>query len=163
MAFFELGQTDRAREYLKLDPGSEYSRDVTPAILLRDGRIAEAEQSLSQMSQNPVWFGWLLKSCLQSGGVRDTGVDAKTASALLTQRDSELMYYQATLMAFCGDNPLATKLLNSAIQQNYCAYSALQLDPLLASVRSSPDYAQLLTASQNCQQRFLLERAKPRH
>jgi len=163
MAFFELGQTDRAREYLKLDPNSEYSRDVTPAILLRDGRIAEAEQSLSQMSNNPVWFGWLLKSCLQSGGVRDTGVDAKTEAALLSQRDPELMYYQATLMGFCGDNQVATKLLNSAIQQNYCAYSALQLDPLLASVRSSPDYGKLLTASQNCQQRFLLERGKPRH
>src|SRR5581483_2010909 len=114
MAFFELGQTDRAREFLKLDSGSEYSRDVMPAILLREGKISEAEQSLSQMSQNPVWFGWLLRSCLQSGGVRDTGVDAKTEAALLSQRDPELKYYQATLMAFCGDNPLATKLLHSA-------------------------------------------------
>ncbi|MBV9086317.1 MAG: hypothetical protein JOY79_02430 [Acidobacteriaceae bacterium] len=163
MAFFELGQTDRAQDFLKLDPGSEYSRDVMPAILLREGRIADAEQSLSQMSKNPVWFGWLLRSCLQSGAVRETGVDAKTEAALLAQRDPELKYYQATLMAFCGDNELASKLLNSAIQQNYCAYSALQLDPLLAGVRASPDYAQLLTASQKCQQEFLIERAKPRH
>ncbi len=162
IAFFELGRTERAKDYLKLDAGSEFSRDVLPAILLREGRISDAEQSLGNMSRNPTWFGWLLQSCVHSGSVSETGVDAATESALLAQRDPELKYYQATLMAFCGEDDLAARLLKSAIDQNYCAYSALQLDPLLASLRQTPAFQPILAAAHQCQQRFLVDRAQPR-
>ncbi len=162
IAFFELGRTERAKEYLKLDAGSEFSRDVLPAILLREGRISEAEQSVANMSRNPTWFGWMLRSCVQSGSVSETGVDAATETALLAQRDPEMKYYQATLMAFCGEDDLAARLLKSAIEQNYCAYSALQLDPLLASLRQSPAFQPILAAAHQCQQRFLVARAQPR-
>ncbi len=162
IAFFELGRTERAKDYLKLDAGSEFSRDVLPAILLREGRIAEAEQSVTTMSRNPTWFGWMLQSCVHSGAVSETEVDAATESALLAQRDPEMKYYQATLMAFCGEDDLSARLLKSAIDQNYCAYSALQLDPLLASLRQSPAFQPLLAAAHQCQQRFLVARAQPR-
>jgi TolB-like protein/predicted Ser/Thr protein kinase len=160
IAFFELGRTERAKEYLKLDAGSEFSRDVLPAILLREGRIAEAEQSVGNMSRNPTWFGWMLRSCVRSGAVSETGVDAATENELLAQRDPEMKYYQATLMAFCGEDDLAARLLKSAIDQNYCAYSALQLDPLLASLRGNPAFQSILAAAHQCQQRFLVARAQ---
>lgn len=47
------------------------------------------------------------------------------------------------------------RLLKGAIEANYCAYSALQSDPLLAKLRATPDFGQLLLEAKACQQRFL--------
>jgi len=49
-------------------------------------------------------------------------------------------------------------LLRSAIAQNYCAYSALQTDPLLVKLRGTPEFNELLAAAKACQNRFLAQR-----
>jgi hypothetical protein len=49
-------------------------------------------------------------------------------------------------------------LLNSAIARNYCPYSALQSDPLLAKLRGTPEFSQLLSDAKECQKKFLAER-----
>ena len=51
----------------------------------------------------------------------------------------------------------------SAIEGRYCAYAALQTDPLMASLRSAPEFAQLLAAAKECQNNFLAERAQVSH
>jgi hypothetical protein len=57
-------------------------------------------------------------------------------------------------MAYCGQMDIATKLIKSAIRQNYCAVDALQKDPALESYRKYPDYAGVQTAASECQYRF---------
>jgi len=52
------------------------------------------------------------------------------------------------------------RLLKSSIAGNYCIYVALQKDPMLASLRSSPEYPQLLAAAKKCQDNFLAERTQ---
>ena len=52
------------------------------------------------------------------------------------------------------------RLVRSAIEGRYCAYAALQTDPLMASLRSAPEFAQLLAAAKDCQNNFLVERAQ---
>ena len=47
------------------------------------------------------------------------------------------------------------KVLKSAIDGHYCAYVALQKDPLLASLRSAPEFSQLLSDAKQCQDIFL--------
>jgi hypothetical protein len=42
-------------------------------------------------------------------------------------------------------------LLQGAIEQNYCAYSNLQLDPMLRKVRLTPGFDKLLAAARVCQ------------
>jgi len=160
-AFFELGKTDRAMDYLRLDPSSEFVRANLPAVLLRAGQIDEAEQAIKNMPDLAIWFKPLLSQCVQNGAVvPEQNIDAKTQAALLGLRDPELLYYQGSLMAFCGNRDLAVRLITSAIQHNYCAYSALELDPLLASLRGTPEFRRLRDAGTKCQQDFLVARMR---
>ncbi len=65
--------------------------------------------------------------------------------------DPETWYYEGALFAYCGKKPAALHLLQSAIQNNYCAYSNLLADPLLTRLRSDPDIDKLLTSARECQ------------
>jgi hypothetical protein len=70
----------------------------------------------------------------------------------LAEPDPERRYYQGTIMAFCGKPDIALHMIKAAIDQNYCSYSALLSDPLLAKLRSSKEFDQVLTAARECQQ-----------
>jgi hypothetical protein len=48
-------------------------------------------------------------------------------------------------------------MLRMAIEQNYCAYSALENDPLLERLRSAPEFAELLRAARFCQEPLLAQ------
>jgi hypothetical protein len=54
----------------------------------------------------------------------------------------------------CGKKEVALNMLKSAIAQGYCAYSDLQSDPLLAKVRGTPEFSELLSAARECQKRY---------
>jgi hypothetical protein len=66
-------------------------------------------------------------------------------------------------MAFCGEKAAALRLLKTAIDARYCAYQAIQKDPMLASLRATPEFAQLLSSAKQCQDSFLAERAQLSH
>jgi hypothetical protein len=42
-------------------------------------------------------------------------------------------------------------MLQSAVEQNYCAHSNLLSDPLLAKLRAEPAFSKVLTAASACQ------------
>ena len=69
--------------------------------------------------------------------------------------DAELLYYQGAIFADCGLKPAAMRMLQRAIEQNYCAYSNLQLDPMLRKIRHTPGFDKLLEAAKECQQSSL--------
>ncbi len=159
VAYFELGKTDRAMDYFRLDANSEWGRAHLPAILLREAKIDEAEQAIKNVPDVPIWFKGLLAQCVRNGAVSDQqNIDPKTQAALMALRDPELLYYQGSIMAFCGNKDLAVRLLHSAINKNYCAPSALDLDPLLAKLRGTPEFADLRVAANECQKKFLAGR-----
>jgi TolB-like protein/Tfp pilus assembly protein PilF len=161
VAFFELGNTDRAMDYFRLDPNSEWGRAHLPAILMRAGKIDEAEAAINNMPDLPIWFKPLLSQCVHNGAVTSgLNIEAKTQAALLGLRDPELLYYQGSIMAFCGNPDLAVRMIATAIQRNYCAYSALELDPLLASLRDTAEFRRLRDAGTKCQQDFLVARTR---
>jgi len=158
-AFYELGRTDRAMDYFRLDASSEWGRANLPVILLREGKIDEAEEAIKNMPDLDIWFKPVLAKCVQNGAVAvGQNIDAKTQAALLGLRDPELLYYQGSIMAFCGNKDLAVRLLRSAIEHNYCALSALDFDPLLVKLRGTPEFAELRVAANQCQQKFLAGR-----
>jgi hypothetical protein len=47
------------------------------------------------------------------------------------------------------------RVLGAAIEANHRAYAALKAGPLLAKLRMSPEFSQLLSAASQCQKRFL--------
>ena len=63
-AFMELGETARAKDFVRLDAGSEWAAYVTPSILLREGKIAEAKEAVKQMATAPRYHRDLLEACL---------------------------------------------------------------------------------------------------
>jgi hypothetical protein len=73
-------------------------------------------------------------------------------SSTMIEPDPEAWYHVADLMAYCGQNASAMRLLKAAVQQNYCAYSALLADPLLKGLRKETAFNEVLTAASKCQE-----------
>jgi hypothetical protein len=82
----------------------------------------------------------------------------KIERAALAGVDAEPRYVFGTLLSYCGQKDAALRLLKSAIEHNYCAYTALQTDPLLVKLRGTPEFNGLLSAAKQCQNRFLAQR-----
>jgi len=151
-SFMELGNTKRAADFIRLDAGSEWAAFVTPSLLLREGDISKAREAVAHMPANPRYHRDLLAACLGMRPLEEADRMARAAETTApTTSDPELLYYQGTLFASCGKQQAALHLLQSAIEQQYCAYSNLQLDPLLRKLRSAPGYDKLLNAAKECQ------------
>jgi eukaryotic-like serine/threonine-protein kinase len=154
-AFFEQGKSARAMEYLNLDAGSEWSNAVRVSVLMRQGKMTEAQQAAQQMTENPIWLRGLLQACLNKAPATEVHRLAELAqNELLPEQDSELKYYQGAVLAACGERQIAYAFLRKAVAENYCAHEALQSDPLLTDVRGEAGFRQIVQAAADCQQKF---------
>jgi serine/threonine protein kinase/tetratricopeptide (TPR) repeat protein len=152
-AFMELGKTERAADFVRLDAGSEWAAYVTPSILLREGKIAEAREAVKRMPNTPRYHRDLLEACLQLRPAADLDRMAQDAeTSLPSEPDPETWYYQGAIFAYCGKKQAALHLLQSAVEQNYCAYSNLLNDPLLAKLRTDTAFDKVLTSAGLCQE-----------
>jgi eukaryotic-like serine/threonine-protein kinase len=152
-AFMELGKAKRAMDFVRLDSGSEWAAYVTPSVLLREGKVAEAKEAVKRMSSNPLYHRDLLEACLQLRPAGDLDrVAQEMGTSYASEPDPETWYLQGTILAFCAKHDAAFRLLNAAVEQNYCAYSALLSDPLVANLRTSAEFDKVLTAAHHCQE-----------
>ncbi|HXY07467.1 MAG TPA: protein kinase [Terriglobales bacterium] len=152
-ALMELGNTERAMDFLRLDTGSEWAAYATIHVLLREGKLAEARENMRNVSSNPRYHRDLLETCLGMRPASSLDQIAQAAeAAVLAEPDPEPWYYTGTIMAFCGKKEAALRMINAAVEQNYCAYSALLADPLLKALHSSAEFDKVLTAANQCQQ-----------
>jgi serine/threonine protein kinase len=152
-AFMELGKTDRARDFVRLDAGSEWAAYVTPSIFLREGKIAEAREAAKRMPTNPRYHRDLVEACLQLRPAAELDRMAQEAETNPpSEPDPETWYYQGSLFAYCGKKQAALHLLQSAVEQNYCAHENLLSDPLLAKLRTDTAFDKVLTAAGRCQE-----------
>jgi len=151
--FMELGQTKRAMDFVRLDAGSEWANFATPLILLRDGKLAEARESVKKVSPAPHYHRDLLEACL---GMRPASeldkITADVEASVLGEPDPERWYYEGTIMAFCGKPDVALRMIRAAVEQNYCSYSALLSDPVLTKLHGSKEFDAVLTAAHECQE-----------
>jgi hypothetical protein len=155
-AFFEAGKMSWAKQYLNKDAGSEWTNSVMVSVLMREGRMGEARQATLKMTANPTWMRDFLQVCLDKAPATEVHRRAELAqNELLPETDSELKYYQGTLLAACGEKEIGYKFLAKAVDEKYCAYQALQADPLLSGVQTDPEFRQILAAAQACQKTFL--------
>ena len=152
-AFMDLGKTDRAADFVRLDAGSLWASYVTPYLLLRAGKVAEAREAVKQMPTAARYHRDVFESCLNlrpASELERLAHDAETNFP--AEPDPELWYNEGALFAYCGKKQAALHLLESAIENNYCSYSNLLTDPLLAKLRFDPDIDRLLTAARECQE-----------
>src|SRR5207244_11485182 len=76
-AFMQLGNTQRARDFVQLDAGSEWTTYAMPFLFLREGKVAEAREAVKKMSFNPQDFRNLLQGCLVGPPVAFQSTDDK--------------------------------------------------------------------------------------
>jgi eukaryotic-like serine/threonine-protein kinase len=162
LTFIQMGKIERARGFIGLDAGSEWATNLTTSVLLREGKVDEARQSVKQLSANPRYRRNLFESCLQLPGAASLSqVVAQTEQDMLALTiDPEIIFNQALLVSYCGHREVAARLLARSIEKHYCPYGALQTDPLAANLRQAPEFKSLLAAAQACQNQFLAARSQ---
>jgi serine/threonine protein kinase/tetratricopeptide (TPR) repeat protein len=152
-AFLELGKTDRAMDFVQLDAGSEWSAWVKPYVYLTAGNLAQAREAVKSVAKATPYHRELLVACTQPQKPADFDRIVREAeSSTMMEPDPEAWYHVGALMAYCGQNEPALRLLKAAVQQNYCAYSALLEDPLLKGLRKETAFNEVLTAGSACQE-----------
>jgi tetratricopeptide (TPR) repeat protein len=156
VAFMFLGDYRRALEYLHLDPGSEFEKAISMDILIRQGKEKEALAGLPRTA--PEWAGYeMLMAFLKHRPAREI---ASLALAVKPSPDAEMNYFSAAHLAYSGQTGAAIEMLKRAVAGGYCAYPAIDSDPLLASLRSTPEFKEIRAAARECQNTFLSQRGQ---
>ena len=160
--FMILGRYDRALDFVRLDSGSEWARAITRAIYQRMGRRDDALEQHQWLAPEylrgvaPASFHGLLARCL-SGTAPDVQgqLSADDVRTFLTVReDPEPLYLWAGDLVYCGYTAPAITLLRESVRRNYCAVSAIEIDPAFAAIRGRAEYPELLDAARACRSRF---------
>jgi serine/threonine protein kinase len=137
-----LGNYSRAVEFARLDGDSRWANMVISSIRLREGKRDLALESLRRAFPagelkpiEPCYLGH--PDAASSKFLRED--EPRT----LAGRDSEPKYYQTCRAAFCGEPEIALRLLRSSVEGNFLCVPAMDTDPLLASLRSRPEFREI--------------------
>ena len=157
--FFTTGQFEKARDFLKLDAGSEWSNNVEIFILLRQGKTSEAVERLRKMPESSFFHVRALQACYETPQPPGSQqILEQFEKEIFAYRDPEPKFTQAEMYHPCLGNTFTARLMKSAIEGGFCGYDSLQLDPILTAFRKAPEYPAVLAAAKECQSRFLAER-----
>ena len=169
LTFLLMGDPERALDFVRVDAGSVWARRITTMIFMSEGNLPEARATSQKIpldtAYSTIKFSNFIKACLARPTMQTPSAELDAAiknveTFTLTNPDPENRLIFAGDMAFCGDKDLALRLLKTVVESPYCAYTALQKDHLLASLRGTPEFEQLLTPAKQCSDNFMAERAK---
>jgi TolB-like protein/predicted Ser/Thr protein kinase len=157
--FEQLGKYDRAMEFLQMDAGSGWATSNMTRQYIRAGKLAEAREAALRFSDTR--FSQMLATCMENASSEESVKTVREGAAeVLADPDPETHYVVASDFLFCRQKDLALKVLKTSIDGHYCAYTGLQNDSLWASLRSTPDFAALLSSAKKCQDDFLAARER---
>ena len=146
---------ERAMDFIQLDVGSEWAAWVTPYVYLAEGNLAEAHKAAKNVGKAATYHRDVMDACTANPRPADLQkIVRENETSVVTEPDAELWYHMGALLAACGQNEASLRLLKAAVQQNYCAYSALLDDPLLKNLRKETAFNEVLTAASHCQYVF---------
>jgi hypothetical protein len=159
--FSALSQFDRARDFARVDAGSEWSSNVEVHILLRQGNTQAALDALRRLPDSGFFHTRALQACYSKP--RPSGSDQLFTQAekdVAGFKDPEPRFATGVNYNACLGNAFSARLLKSAIASGFCGYENLQFDPLLANFRKSPEYPAVLAQAKQCQDQFLAQRGR---
>ena len=140
--FLLLGQYDRATEYASVDAGSQYSLGRKMDVLLRQGKRDEALQEIGLIL--PPRSTPMVEAVLRHRPEEEIEALSRDVEAFfLPQRDSEVKYWAASILAFCGRREAALRMLRRSVEENYLACAAMDRDPLFAGIRDTPEFGRI--------------------
>ena len=138
--FMLLNKYQRAEEFARLDGDSRWANLILSDILAREGKREQALDHYRRAFPSDE----TLFPCFSGRPNAEAAKFLGQAEAFfLAGRDSEPRYYQAARAAGCGEPESALRLLKSAVEGNFLAVPAMDTDPLLASVRSRPEFKEI--------------------
>lgn len=156
VAFLKHGDYDKALEYFNLDADSDWNHALTIDILLREGKEKEALQV--RRPQIGAWSSYdMLLAC---AGHQPAAEISALSKRIEPDDDPESNYFAASHLAYCGQTAAALDMLKRTVRANYCSYPAMDTDPMFASLRSLPQYAEVRSAGKACMENFVAGRAK---
>lgn len=157
--FIMTGHYERARDFLRLDAGSEWSNNVELILLLREAKTSEAVERLRKMPESSFFHTRAIQACYEHPRLpASQQILEQFEKEIFAYRDPEPKFTQAGMFNPCLGNQFTARLIKSAIEGGFCAYDNLQDDPALVAFRKAPEYPALLTQAKQCQDRFLAER-----
>jgi TolB-like protein/Tfp pilus assembly protein PilF len=157
LTFIALGQYDRALDFTRLDAGSDWSANIDFDVYLRQGDTGKAIGMLGRANARRAWA----LPCLERGpGALDEEVAAQAEGRVSRNWDPEPKAWQAGTQAFCGQKERALRLIAQAVDGNYLNWGFFDRDPLLATLRSDPEYARIRTLAIEKQKALIARRAE---
>jgi TolB-like protein len=151
--FMQLGNYDRALDFVRTDEGSEWSRNTTGLIMLGRGSAREAL---------PLVQGPSSRRLVAARLDRKPPAEIDAAAKALRSRpglgdhiDGEPFYFTAGILSMCDRPADALGLLRDAVRRNYCSYPAVETDPMFAAVRRLPEYLAFRETAKSCHASFM--------
>lgn len=155
--FMEAGNYKRAKDFVRKDLSSEWSKAHAIEVLLREGKTEDALRIPAP--QIPHWESYkMLLACARHEPKADIQA---MASKTEVDDDPEVDYFFAGHLAFCGQTEAALQMLKVAIDHNYCSFPAIDSDPFFNGLRENPQYKKLRLAGIGCHNRFVSDDDKP--
>lgn len=154
ITFMELGNYRRAKDFIRKDLSSEWSKAHAVEVLLREGNNQEAIKI--GPPQIPHWDSYkMLLACAQD---EPESQITSLAAGVETDDDPEVNYLFAGHLAYCGQTNDSLRLLKHAIDGNYCSFPAIDSDPFFDKIRTAPGFAKVRAAGVVCHENFVANR-----
>jgi DNA-binding winged helix-turn-helix (wHTH) protein/TolB-like protein len=154
--FMELGNYKRAKDFLRKDLSSEWSKAHTIEVLLREGKTDETTRIPAP--QIPHWDSY--KMLLACADHEPASQIQALALKVEVDDDPEVDYFFAAHLAYCGQNDAALRLLKIAIDHNYCSFPAVDKDPFFDGLRHNARFQKLRQVGIACHDDFVNNREK---
>ena len=129
---------------------------MTIDVLLREGKAKEA----LEVGRPDIGTWTSYDMLLARAANKPADEIAALASRIKPEDDPETNYFAASHLAYCGQSRAALDMLKRTVQANYCSYPAMDTDPMFASIRSLPEYAEIRSIGMTCQNSFLAGQSK---
>gem|GEM_PF-5126954 len=158
LVFILLGRYEQASKYLDLDPLSSYVRfrRMELALLANDRAKALGIVRSIHLDPSPDYSEARLIEAYLTGASRQVVFEQSRKAEAVYDRINlpEGYFVSARFQSVAGQVEPALRLLRRAIANNYCAYPAIDSDPLLANLRKLPEYEQLRRDGIACRESF---------
>jgi len=152
-SYLYAGKLSRVMEFLQLDEGSYFVQWGTVLYHLRRNDRAAALHIARQAAVEPT--RGLMEPCLE--GASSAALEGPVAEfARYWQRhgDPEAAYAVAPMLLYCGRPDLALEFVERAIDGSFCAFPALDQDPIWADLRNGAEFQRIRIKAQACHERF---------
>jgi len=153
-AFRYSGRPDRARDFYRLDAGSNWARLYEGMTLLWERKLEDAGRAFASAGEPR-----LAQLFLRTGTPEERDrTAAKVGADSVQDIDAEQRLEGAIVLSDFGDAAGALRLLRSTVEANYGPYPSMDRNPSFDAIRKEPEFAAIRAEAIRRQKEFLAKR-----